>query len=380
MTGGPRDLPAGFEAAYGRPPEVRAEAPGRVNLIGEHVDYNGGSVLPTTLPRRARIEVAGRRDRCVRAVSADFPSSGAGPNGAETFALGSEAKRGDWVDYVQGATVVLRDNGFHLDGFDAWIQSDVPIGSGLSSSAALLVALLRSLRELFRLPIEEVSVALLAQSVENEFVGARVGIMDPMIASLGREGCALLLRTRDLEYRQVPIPASIDVVVVDSGQRHSHASGGYNLRRSECEIAARLLEVEYLCDLPFEQWARIESLPPPLDRRVRHAVTEDRRVQAFAAALEAGQVDDLGALLDDSHRSLRDDYEVSTPAIDLLASCLRAQPGVHGARLTGGGFGGAVVAVARSGSGESAARAAACDYERRSNRQATVVVPRGEGS
>lgn len=362
---------SGFGRRFGREPEVLARAPGRVNLIGEHVDYNGGSVLPTVIPQCARVELAAREDGTVRAASVEAGGS------AVRYALGSEAPRGSWIDYAQGATRLLAVEGLRLTGFDACIQSDVPIGSGLSSSAALTVALLRALRERFRLSLDDLALARLAQRVENEFVGARVGVMDPMASSLGREGQALLLRTKDLAYRYVPIPATAEIVVVDSGQEHRNASGGYNRRRAECEEAARRLDVALLCDLPVSAWGRLAALPSPLDRRGRHVVTENERVHAAVAALEGGRLEELGALLDASHRSLRDDYEVSTPEVDALVGALREQEGILGARLTGGGFGGAVVALALAGAGEAAARGAAVEYGRRTGLRPAVVVPPG---
>lgn len=361
----------GFARRFARDPETTARAPGRVNLIGEHIDYNGGSVLPTVIPQCACVAIAAREGTEIRAASEDLGAS------LESFSLESETPRGSWIDYVQGATQLLRVEGAPVGGFDAWIRSDVPIGSGLSSSAALLVALLRALRERFSLRLDDVQIARLAQRVENEFVGARVGIMDPMASSLGRERQALLLRTKDLTYRYVPIPDAIEIVVVDSGQEHRNAAGAYNRRRAECEEAARRLEIASLCDLPVASWGRLAALPPPLDRRARHVVTENERVHAAVTALEGARVEELGALLDASHRSLRDDYEVSTPEVDALVEILRAREGVVGARLTGAGFGGAVVAAARAGAGEAAAHAAAREYARRTGLRGTVVVPPG---
>ena len=362
---------SGFERRFGREAEITARAPGRVNLIGEHVDYNGGSVLPTVIPQCATVELAAREDRVVRLAS--MQAGGA----VERYGLGEETPRGTWIDYAQGATHLLAVEGFAFGGVDCCIRSDVPIGSGLSSSAALTVALLRALRERFQLALDDVALARLAQRAENEFVGARVGVMDPMAASLGREGQALLLRTKDLVYRYVPIPAAVEIVVVDSGQEHQNAGGAYNRRRAECEEAARRLGEALLCDLPVSAWGRIASLPAPLDRRARHVVTENERVHAAVAALEGSRLEELGALLDASHRSLRDDYEVSTPEVDALVAALRSREGVLGARLTGGGFGGAVIAMARAGFGEAAAREAAFEYGRATGLRPTVVMPPG---
>ena len=362
---------SGFERRFGRPPEVTAEAPGRVNLIGEHTDYNGGFVLPTPIPQRTQVVLAAREDREVRAASANLAGEA-----IASYALGGERRREDWIDYVQGVTHVLAgEHAARLRGFDAWIDSEVPLGSGLSSSAALEVALLRALRARFELPLADLAIARLAQRVENEFVGAHVGIMDPMVSSLGRDGHALFIDTRDLSFRQVAIPASMEWVVVDSGIRHRNVGGEYNRRREQCEEAARRLGVDQLRDLTRADLDRIARLPEPLARRARHVVTEDERVLLAVAALESDRAERLGELLDASHASLRDDYEVTIPPIDRLVALLREQPGVTGARMTGGGFGGAVVALARAGAGPEAAARSTARYDAETGERSRVVAP-----
>jgi galactokinase len=359
-----------FEDLFGRPPDARAEAPGRVNLIGEHTDYNGGFVLPTPIPLLARVEIASRPGREARAASANVDDGC-----VESFTIGEERPRGDWLDYIQGVSRVLQNDGFEIRGFDLRLDSDLPVGGGLSSSAAMAVAFQRALRTLFGLPLDDLQLARAAQRAENEFVGARVGVMDPLASSLGRPGFALFLDTRDLSRRHVPIPESIELVVVDSGTGHRHADGGYNQRRQECERAAGLLGVRRLRDLEPRDHDRIAALPPPLDRRVRHVVSENARVLASVEALEKDEPAQLGELLDASHRSLRDDFEVSTDAIEVLVRRLRAEVGVFGARLTGGGFGGAVMAIAERGRGLEAARRAAESYRAETGNDAPVLLP-----
>ena len=361
----------GFASIFGRPPTVTVNAPGRVNLIGEHTDYNGGLVLPVAIPQRTSAALTPRDDDRVRAASTDVPG---GPTIRE-YRLGEERRTGGWLDYVQGVTRALAADGHRLRGVDLLIESRVPIGAGLSSSAALEVAVLRALRTAFALELDDVALALAGQRAETELVGARVGVMDQMAASLGEERRALLVDTRSLAYRRIPLPAELELVVVDSGIAHGHAGGEYNVRRAECEDAARRLGVDVLCELGTADLARLAALPPPLDRRARHVLTENARVLATVAALEARDFARLGELLLASHASLRDDYEVSIPELDLLVELARMEPDARGARLTGGGFGGSIVIVVRAGAGASVGARVACGYRERTGRTAIVRVP-----
>jgi galactokinase len=358
-----------FATLFGRPPAVTADAPGRVNLIGEHTDYNGGFVLPTAIPQRTRVELAPRDDEIVRAASA------AKDGEALTFTLGAEQPGRGWLDYVQGVTRLLRAGGHALRGFDARIDSTVPVGSGLSSSAALSVSLMRALRMAFGLALDDVQIARLGQRAENEFVGAQVGIMDPMAASLADEGTALFLDARSLHFERVPLPPGADLVVLNSGVAHDHAAGDYNTRRAECERACALLGVKLLREVGTADLPRIEALPEPLGRRARHVVTENERVLAAVDAMRRGDLPRLGELFYQSHASMRDDYEVSVPEIDLIVDLARAGGEAYGARLTGGGFGGSVVMLAHAGRGRAVAERVARDYAARSGRSPRVLVP-----
>ncbi|HJQ82550.1 MAG TPA: galactokinase family protein, partial [Candidatus Binatia bacterium] len=234
-----------FACLFGGTPPVVADAPGRVNVIGEHTDYNGGLVLPVAIPQRTTAALAPRADDRVRAASANLGDDGA----LHEYRLGDERRTGTWIDYVQGVTRTLRTSTGTLRGFDLLVDSRVPIGSGLSSSAALEVAVLRALRAAFGLDLDDVALARIGQRAETDFVGARVGIMDQMAASLATEREALLIDTRSLAYRRIPLPAALELVVVDSGIAHAHAGGEYNRRRAECEEAARRLGVQLLCEL-----------------------------------------------------------------------------------------------------------------------------------
>jgi galactokinase len=360
-----------FQTLFGRSPAITAEAPGRVNLIGEHTDYNGGFVLPTAIPQRTCVELAPRQDRRVRVWSG---ADAAGP-AVHEYLLGGEAVRHDWLDYIQGVTHVLAGAGHALGGFDARITSTVPLGSGLSSSASLTVSLMRALRQAFGLRLDDVALALAGQRAENEFVGARVGIMDPMAANLSDEGTALFLDARSLSHERVPLPVGADLIVLHSGVSHRLAGGDYNTRRAECERACALLGVAQLRDVTVDDLQRVAALPAPLDRRARHVITENGRVLDAVAALRGGNLARLGELFYASHASMRDDYQVSVSEIDLLVDLARAEPDVFGARLTGGGFGGSVVILARAGRGRTVAERIAQVYAERSGCRPRILVP-----
>ena len=366
------DLP-GFETLFGREPTIAADAPGRVNLIGEHTDYNGGYVLPMAIPQRTRVQIGTRIGTLVRAWSAEIRE----PR-IEEYRLEEETPGHGWLDYVQGVTQVLREAGHRLRGFDLRIESDVPLGSGLSSSAALEVSLLRGLREAFGLEIDDVEIALAGQKAENDFVGAPVGVMDQMASSLADEGKALFIDTRTLRFERVPLPAEAELVVIDSGISHRHGGGApseYRVRRQECEKAAELLGYSQLRDLDNQDLWRLVALPEPLDRRARHVITENSRVRAAVAAMRDGDLERLGKLLNLSHQSLRDDYEVSIPEIDLLVELAQQEPDVYGARITGGGFGGSIVAVTNAGTGREVGDRVVQEFARQSQGKAQVLVP-----
>jgi galactokinase len=339
-----------FAALFGRDPDVRADAPGRVNLIGEHTDYHQGFVLPAVIPQRTHVRLKTRGDGRVRVWSAGVS------DGIEEYQAGRETPGRGWLDYVQGVTAILEAAGMAPPGFEARIESSVPVGAGVSSSAALDVALLRALRTAMRATFDDVELAKLAQRVETEFVGAPVGIMDQIAVSVGRDGEALFLDTRSLQMQRIPLPPAVALVVINSGLSHQHAGGEYVTRRRESFEAAAALGVEVLRDVPIESLAQVNALPPPLARRARHIVTENGRVQRAATALRDGDLDTLARLFAESHASMRDDYEISTPEIDALVSIAAADPAVSGARLTGGGFGGAIVALAQAHAAPVAAR------------------------
>ena len=359
-----------FRDVFGRDPDVAAAAPGRVNLIGEHTDYNGGYVLPTTLPQKTQVLAARRDDRTVRAYSAEV----SGPR-LISFELGSESRAHSWIDYLQGVTWALAEQDAHIHGVDMFVTSTVPIGKGLSSSASLEVAVTRALRQSFHLPLSDLEIAKIAHRAETAFVGAPVGIMDQMVCSLGEGSTALFLDTRAIEFQRVPLPASVELGVIDSGIAHSHASGEYRTRRRECEEAATLLGVVELRDLTIDDLDKIALLPEPLNRRARHVVTENSRVIAAVKALRLQDAPALGQLFLQSHASLRDDFHVSLPEIDFLVEIAAQTAGVYGARLTGGGFGGAIVLLCKRGAAARATQAVAQAYGALTQYAGHVLVP-----
>ena len=356
------------------PETASADAPGRVNLIGEHTDYHEGFVLPTVIPQRTSVRVERRPGRRIRAVSTAFG------DGWEEYRAGDERPGRGWLDYVQGVTAILARHGFAVPGFDVRVHSDVPVGAGVSSSAALEVSLLRALRELLEFDADDVMLARMAQAVETDFVGAPVGIMDQMVVSLGQPQEALFIDTRSLLMESLPLPPAIELVVIDSAVPHAHAGGEYATRRRESFEAAARLGVERLRDLDPASVSRIAQLPAVLARRARHIVTENQRVLDAVAALRAGDAPGLGRLFTASHASMRDDYETSTPDVDALVRIAEGTPDVYGARMTGGGFGGAVVALVTGGRGRAAARAIRDAYQTATKRPGVVLVPADQGA
>lgn len=354
------------------------KAHGRVNLIGEHTDYNGGWVLPTAIPQFTQITLTKRDDQQVVLTSSADPHETA--NREFSYQLGQETHTGKWVDYLQGATKLLRElmepKGQKFSGFNARIESTMPEGSGLSSSAALEISFLKAIRSAFKLDASDVELARLGQRIENEFVGARVGIMDQMACSLAQSGVALFLDTLELTYQQIPIPLEhLDLMVINSGISHrlSAADGGYNQRRAQCEEACALMGIKQLRDISPAELAK-KYLPEILMKRARHVVTENARVHAAVAAISAKDLKTLGKLFLESHKSMRDDYAVSIPEIDTLVDLCAKDADCFGARLTGGGFGGSIVAIAKKGQGPRISSQVVAEYKKATGQTATVLV------
>lgn len=350
---------AGFAATFGHRPSGVAFAPGRVNLIGEHVDYNDGLVLP--MPIRSGTAVAWSRldgDE-IDAVALDLGSA------RDHFTLASTHPHQppDWRSYLRGMTASLSDRGFVPGGAKLAIAGSIPRGSGLSSSASLCVALGRALAAASgSAAIAPSELALAAQAAEHKWAGVHCGIMDQMAIAAGEPGQALLLDCRDLSTRHVTLPSDWAVLIVQSGVQRGLVDGYYNQRRRDCEAAAAALGITALRDATIAQ-IEVTALKPVVSNRARHVVSEIARVSAAVDAIEARDLPALGAILRASHASLRDRFEVTVPAVDRLTECLNAAIGdAGGARMTGGGFGGAVVAVARKAELERIMAAVSANY------------------
>ncbi|WP_296946944.1 galactokinase [uncultured Massilia sp.] len=353
------------ESFFGGAPEALASAPGRVNLLGEHTDYNDGFMLPLATPQRTDVALAASQDDQHHLYSGTL-------DGNVTFAArGGSAPQG-FGSYVEGCIRLVEARGVTVPPLRMFVSTALPVGSGLSSSAALEVATLRALRQWLGFELDDVALARLAQRAEVEYARVNVGIMDQMASSLCDERNMLFIDARTLDHRLVPLPPETAVIVVDSGVPRTLAASKYNERRAECEEAARKLGVAALRDVsnPADA-AAVEALPEPLRRRARHVVQENLRVLEAARGVSAER---FGALMNASHDSLRDDYAVSIPELDQLVAALRAAPGVLGARLTGAGFGGACVALCRAGSAREAAQAALSTYNK-AGRQGRILIP-----
>jgi galactokinase len=330
---------AAFQARFGTAPRV-FRAPGRINIIGEHTDYCDGLAMPAAIDRVCLIAAAPNGTNSLRIVSRETGE------GSEVD-LADLAPRHAWTDYVAGVAAILGQDGVPVAGADLMIASDVPMGAGVSSSAALEVATAHALLALSGRSATPLQIALWAQAAENRFVGMPCGLMDQFASAHGVDGAALLLDCRARTGRPLPLPADAAFLVINSMVRHAHVGGAYAERRQDCEEAAALMGVAALRDVTPEKLEVLQgTLPPRVARRARHVVSEIARVEAAAVAIAAGDLARLGALMNASHHSLQHDMEVSIEALDRLAGIARAAPGIHGARMMGGGFGGCVIALA----------------------------------
>lgn len=366
-----------FRDRFGHTPRL-FRAPGRVNLIGEHTDYNDGFVLPLAIEASTCVAAAPREDRRISVESLDVGAR------LEIDLDGSRATLpGHWGAYVEGVARVLESRGLRLGGADLMIASDVPIGAGLSSSAALEVGSGLALLSVSSAPVDRIQLALAGQKAEHDYVGTRCGIMDQLASAVAQKDHALLIDCRSLEARPVPLHLPGHAVATfDSGVKHALASGEYNARRAECERGVALLrevlpEIRALRDVTQIDLERHgDRLPERVLRRCRHVVGENARALAAAGALERGALDELGALMAASHASLRDDYEVSCAELDALVDVASSLPGVVGARMTGGGFGGCAVSVVARHALEEITERLSDSYRRRFGREPRVFVTR----
>ncbi len=369
-------LVAEFRERSGQVPRVFV-APGRVNLIGEHTDYNDGFVLPFAIERHTLIAAAPRNDRKVIVRSRSVGTE------AQLDLSTAGTPRNAWTDYIEGVAHALMARGIKISGADMLIDSDIPSGAGLSSSAALEMSVGFALTALAGTDVDRTQLALAGQQAEHTWVGTRCGIMDQMIVARGSRDHALLIDCRSLDARSIPLALGDHVILVcDSGVKHELAASDYNVRRRECEdgvsqLRAAGLLIRALRDVSVETFAsQQQTLDDPVRRRCRHVIGENQRTLDATAALAAGDLVTMGTLMNASHASLRDDYEVSCPELDLLVETAQGHPGVLGARMTGGGFGGCTVNLVASARVDSLNAALAAAYQERFGRTPATFVTR----
>ncbi len=355
-----------FRSLFGREPSFKVRAPGRVNLIGEHTDYNEGFVLPMAVEFSVYYIVASRDDRLVRLHSANF-------NEYDEFRL-DDIERGEksWANYVRGVAKFLGEK-VRLQGMEAYIEGNLPIGAGLSSSAAMEVGAILSFQAISRFEMGRKEMALICQRAENEFVGMRCGVMDQLASLLSEEGKALFIDCRSLETKGVALPQGYVIAICDSKVRRELVSSEYNERRRDCEEASEVLGVRALRDATLSILeGKREELGERIYRRAKHVVEENERVLKAVEALERGDAEKFGELMYESHQSLRYLYEVSSPELDSLVEIARSIEGVLGARLTGAGFGGCTVNLLKKGKEEEFEDILKKEYERRTGKRADV--------
>ncbi len=373
-----------FVRRFGHPPTLIARAPGRVNVIGEHTDYNDGFVLPAAIDKAIYIAGRLREDDLVTIHSLDF-------NTEATFTLARlrDEKLPSWTRYPRGALaltgtlfVMNGRNPAQLRGVEITIAGDVPLGAGFSSSAAVEVAMFELIAGLYDLPITGPQKALLGQQVEHLLIGIRSGIMDQMISAVGQAGHALLIDCRSLATQAVPLPKGVTLVTLDTGKRRELVTSEYGKRREQCEEACRILRVPALRDATIEMLtARRAEMPEVVYMRAKHVIEENARTLACVEALKAGDMMTVGRLLNESHASLRDLYAVSIQELDIMADLAQGQPGIYGARMMGGGFGGACIALVDDGAVDHAVEQVIRAYETATGLNATAYTAKaGAGS
>ena len=334
----------GFKEEFGEDPTFIVRSPGRVNLIGEHTDYNDGFVFPMAIDRATWIALRPRKDNKVIAVSVDMEDK-------QEFQLDNLKRpaKTEWIDYLIGVTWALQERGYTLTGWDGVITGDVPIGSGLSSSAALELATARAFYTVSDFEWDAATMAKVGMSAENDWLGLKTGIMDQMISAAGVENRALLIDCRSLETSTAPLPPNTAVVILDTSTRRGLVDSKYNERREQCEAAARHFGVKALRDVDIETFNQgADELEPLIRQRARHIITENDRTLRAQQAMNNSDPETLGQLMIESHISLRDDFEVSSDALDIIVDCANAENSCYGARMTGAGFGGCAVALVRA--------------------------------
>lgn len=364
---------ASFSEVFGYQPSHLIQAPGRVNLIGEHTDYNDGFVLPCAINYQIVVAAAKRHDQTVRVVSSDYQ------NVIDVFELDQAiAFQSDkmWANYIRGVVKSLLSRGYTFGGVDIAVSGNVPQGAGLSSSAALEVVIGQTFKTLFQLVISQDEIALNGQQAENEFVGCNCGIMDQLIAAKGQAHHALLIDCRDLSTKPVPLPDNMAVMIINSNKQRGLVDSEYNTRREQCEVAARIFEVEALRDVTMAQFNdQVSQLDDVVAKRARHVISENERTCAAVQALADDDMATLAALMAASHTSMRDDFEITVPEVDILVEIVKDVIGTQGGvRMTGGGFGGCIVALLPPSLVAEVEAAITLRYQAQTGLNATIYV------
>ena len=364
-----------YRKLHGEMPTVIASAPGRVNLIGEHTDYNDGFVLPVAIDRSIMIAAGKRTDGLLKLTSVDLLSSVTLPIDSLRY---DDEKR--WTNYPAGVVSLLKRKGLKVGGANLVIRGNIPIGAGLSSSAALSVASTLTFSILNDLNLPSLDSVRIAQETEMEFVGVQCGIMDQFISVMGKRGHAVFLDCRSLEYTHISFPAGVCLVICDTGSRRELANSAYNQRRAECEDAVRQLnkknrEINSLRDINMEQFQVLGSLLSPVARkRAYHVVSENERVRQSVAALKKNDVEAFGRLMKESHESLRNNFEVSSKELDAFVEIASSTEGVHGARMTGAGFGGSGICIVEKEKIDNLVSRLRSEFPKRAGRSLTIYI------
>lgn len=365
----PEILTQTFETYFNAKPDFIVRAPGRVNLIGEHTDYNDGFVLPMAIDHAVWLALRPRTDGQVRLFSLDLEAD-------EAFELHSLTKGEGWLEYPKGVTYELQKFGYSLTGFDAVMTGDVPRGAGLSSSAAVELAIARAFCAVSSFEWDAPKMAKISQKAENEWVGVNCGIMDQMASAACHEGHALFLDCRSLEIQHAPLPKSVSIVILDTSTRRGLVDSAYNERRNQCEEAAHWFGVKALRDVCLEDFNKKnkDGLDKNVIKRARHIITENARVLEAVEVMKDGNIKRLGELFNASHNSLRDDFEVTNDALNIMVECAREQESCYGARMTGAGFGGCAVALVNEEKAAEFVHAVSAAYRQKSGLEAAVYV------
>ena len=362
-----------FEKTFGYQPEIYIQAPGRVNLIGEHTDYNDGFVLPCAIDYQTMTAAAKRDDRIIRVVAADYH------NECDEFSLDGDITflpEKMWANYIRGVVKFLLQRGFSFNGCDIAVSGNVPQGAGLSSSASLEVVIGQTLKALYQLDISQQDIALNGKQAENQFVGCNCGIMDQLISACGDAGHALLIDCRSLALFPISIPDDLVVMIINSNKQRGLVGSEYNTRRQQCEEAANLFGVKALRDVTFDDFLQQQhQLSPIVAKRAKHVISENERTLAAAKALTQNDLLQLSELMAQSHISMRDDFEITVKEIDTLVDIVKSVLGVQGGvRMTGGGFGGCVVAVMQQQCVQPVIDAVEAQYQKATGLQADIYV------